>query len=234
MMRLSLLQHVSFEGPGAIADWVEPRDTLQVVRLDRGDPLPKVDDFDGLIVMGGPMGVGDDQAHPWLRVEKQLIAQALAADRRVLGICLGAQLVANVLGARVAPNAHKEIGWHAVEWSAEARTLYGPLPTTSIVFQWHGDTFDLPQNTVALASSAACRNQGFAARGGTVIGLQFHLESRPEDIAALLHAGQDELSTGGPYIQSAEQIRQESPERCAALGPLLRCMLDDWTAAASA
>ncbi len=131
-MRLSLLQHVSFEGPGAIADWVEPGNTLQVVRLDRGDPFPKVDDLDGLIVMGGPMGVGDDQAHPWLRAEKQLIAQALAAERRVLGICLGAQLVANVLGARVAPNAHKEIGWHAVEWSAEARTLFGPLPATSI------------------------------------------------------------------------------------------------------
>src|SRR5512145_2292915 len=173
MMRLSLLQHVSFEGPGAIADWAASHATLQITRLDRGDALPRVDELDGLIVMGGPMGVGDEQAFPWLRAEKQLIAEALAAERRVLGICLGAQLVASALGARVRANAHKEIGWHRLEWSTEARSHFGFLPSTSVVFHWHGDTFDLPEHTLALASSAACRNQGFVARGGRVLALQF-------------------------------------------------------------
>jgi GMP synthase-like glutamine amidotransferase len=234
-MRITLLQHVAFEGPGAVANWAQVREhELGVRRLDLGELPRQTDDLDALIVMGGPMGVSDDEAHPWLAAEKLFIADVARSGRPVLGICLGAQLIADVMGAPVRRNAHKEIGWHAIAWSEAARALpvFAHMPATSLVFHWHGDTFDLPGGTLALASSAACLRQGFASPDGRLIGLQFHLEMRPEDVRTLAHHGAGDLAGGGTYVQSESALLDSCAEHSAVLKPLLFTLLDRWVASA--
>src|SRR5205823_5670297 len=144
--------------------------------------LPDVSSAGGLIFMGGPMSVNDDL--PYLRQEQGFIAQAIAGGKPVLGICLGAQLIAGTLGARVYRNPVKEIGWYPIrlEDAAADDCLFRELPPEHIVFHWHGETFDLPAAAVPLASSAACRHQAYRV-GSNVYGLQFHLEVAPEMIA---------------------------------------------------
>ena len=231
-MRIAVLQHVDFEGPGAIAEWAASRrHDLAAVRLDRGDRLPPPESLDALVVMGGPMGVSDEDRFPWLRAEKQLLATVIAAGGRpVLGVCLGAQLVAEVLGAPVTANPHREIGWLPIRWTPGARGLpaFAHVPSTSVVFHWHGDTFALPAGTIHLASSEACRQQGFCTPDGRVVALQFHLEMRPQDVASLAASGKAELAEGGDHVQPAERLLSEAPERAAALLPLLETCLDAW------
>ena len=164
-MRLHYLQHVCFEGLGSIGQWAQERQYgTSVTRLYCNDVLPDLDTFDMLIVMGGPMGVGDEKCYPWLKSEKEFLSKVIAADKPVLGVCLGAQLLAEVLGARVYPNAEKEIGWFPVQLTEEGRRsgFFQGLPSELEVFHWHGETFELPQGASLLASSTACRNQAFA------------------------------------------------------------------------
>jgi GMP synthase-like glutamine amidotransferase len=236
-MRITLLQHVAFEGPGAIANWAQAGGhELDARRLDLGQLPGRTDDLDALIVMGGPMGVSDDEAHPWLAAEKCFIADVARSGRPVLGICLGAQLIADVMGAPVRRNAHKEIGWHAIDWGEAARALppFAHMPATNLVFHWHGDTFDLPGGTLAVASSAACLRQGFASSDGRLIGLQFHLEMRPEDMRTLARHGADDLAGGGTYVQSERELLDSCAEHSAVLQPLLFTLLDRWVATAPA
>ena len=218
MIRLHYLQHVPFEGLGIIEEWAEARGfEIRVSRLYDHDPLPAPELFDWLVIMGGPMGIYDSTEYPWLVAEKECIQQAIAAGKTVLGICLGAQLIADVLGARVYPAAQKEIGWFPIERSAAAPEL---LPEKLVVFHWHGDTFDLPEGAVHLASSAACANQGFIYND-RVVGLQFHMETTPESMEALIENCANELphvaAASGPGVrnedgslstlQTAEQMR---------------------------
>lgn len=195
-LRLHYLQHVPFEGPGSIAAWARAKGhAISSTCLFRDDPFPALDKIDWLIIMGGPMGVYDEGAYPWLRQEKEFIRQAIAGGKTVIGICLGAQLIAHVLGARVYPNPGKEIGWFPVSIAPETRP--GPVAEGSpelMVFHWHGDTFDLPENAVRIASSAACRNQGFLYNE-RVLGLQFHPEATASSVAEMVKAGAEELST---------------------------------------
>jgi GMP synthase-like glutamine amidotransferase len=226
-MRIDVLQHVSFEGPGAIAAWAHERGyRLRSVRLDQGQAVPGAGDSDALVVMGGPMGAHDEGSHPWLAAEKRLIAQTIGSSGRVLGICLGAQLIAAALGARVFRNAEKEIGWWPVEWSAAgAAQLLDGRPLRMTVFHWHGDTFDLPQGAVHLARSAACANQAFAI-GERVLGLQFHIEVTPESVRALVQNGAADLARA-PYVQTAEAILNETGHY-QELNTLLFEVLDRW------
>jgi len=177
-VRIRCLQHVSFEGPGAICDWALARGHEMEITEAWRAPMPGVESFDALIVMGGPMGVHDELELPWLHGEKTLIRSAIDTSRMVVGICLGAQLMADVLGARVYRNAHREIGWLPVDLTAAATTtgIFRGLPDRPVVFQWHGDTFDLPAGAVRLASSEGCCNQAFLA-GRRALALQFHFES---------------------------------------------------------
>jgi GMP synthase (glutamine-hydrolysing) len=206
-MRIHYLQHVPFEGPGCIVPWAGNQGhTLTATALFTGEPLPDLSTFDLLIILGGPMGVHDTVEHPWLPREKRFITQSLAMNKRVLGICLGAQLMADALGAKVYPNAHKEIGWFRVRKAATASgtPLDAMFPPDFFAFHWHGDTFDLPEGAVNLAESEVCRHQAFFYPPAA-LGLQFHLESTKESIAALIqHCGQE--LQAAPYIQSKEEI----------------------------
>lgn len=227
VMLVTVFQHVPFETPGAISDWAIARGhELRTVRLWL-DEAPDTADAGLLVVMGGPMGANDDASLPWLTAEKDAIAHVVGRCVPVLGVCLGAQLVAVALGAEVRRNPEPEIGWFPVR-----RALEGParLPVEFLAFHWHGDTFDVPEGATLIGSSAACRNQGFSACGGKVLALQFHLEVTPALLSGLLEACGDEVARGGTWVQTAEEI-MATPERCAQAHALLFDLLDDIVAA---
>ena len=183
-MEVLVFRHVPFEHLGLIARALESRG-LRYRYVDWfADPQSPApwQEASGLIFMGGPMSANDDL--PWLRRELQLIEAACHAGKPVLGVCLGAQLIAKAAGARVYPNAVKEIGWAPVYWTeaASSDSLFRGLRQPETVFHWHGETFDLPAGAVWLAYSEHCRHQAFRL-GGSVWGIQFHLEVTPETIA---------------------------------------------------
>jgi GMP synthase-like glutamine amidotransferase len=206
-MRVHWLAHVPFEGPGTIADWSARRGhALASTRLYAGEPLPSARDFDLLVLMGGPMGVRDVDRHPWLAGEMALVRAARAAGCAVLGVCLGAQLIAAACGARVHRNAEPEIGWHTVERiPTAAGNAYGAaMPDRLVTFHWHADTFALPPGATWLARSAACAHQAFAL-GERVLGVQFHAELKPADVAGMLEAMPGPLPSGR-YVATAHEM----------------------------
>ncbi len=146
-MKIAALFHVSFEKLGLIEDWILDRDhSLTEFHLYDDPRLPGISEFDMLILMGGPMSVNDEKQFPWLAREKELIRQCRDSEKPVLGICLGAQLIASALGKKVFKGRHTEIGWFPVDFNTvEAGKLFPRLPAKTIVFHWHGDTFDLPE-----------------------------------------------------------------------------------------
>lgn len=223
---LHVVQHVEFEGPAAIQDWTQRHGhTLTTTRLFLGEPLPQPELMDGLVVMGGPMSVNDRNDYPWLNTEQTFIAAAIAAGRPILGVCLGAQLIAATLGAQITANRYKEIGWFTIKPTATAAdTVFGEVVSGSTeVFHWHGETFDIPAGAVPIASSDACTNQGFIYNGN-VVALQFHLEVTAESAAQLIHHCGHELDDG-EYVQSAEQIMADNG-RFEALNLQLNGLLD--------
>ncbi|HEX6653973.1 MAG TPA: type 1 glutamine amidotransferase [Thermoleophilaceae bacterium] len=174
---LLVLQHIACEPPGAFEDELRSRG-LEVTRveLDEGDPLPDWREFPAIVVMGGPMGAYDEADHPWLVDEKRALREAVAGDVPVWGVCLGAQLLASALGARVYPGERPEVGLLPVHLTAEAAEdpVFRDAPASFPTLQWHGDTFDLPEGATLLASSPAYPHQAF--RVGRSYGLQFHIE----------------------------------------------------------
>ena len=171
------------------------------------------------------MDVKDESQFPWMRDEKMLIEEAMKAGKRVVGICLGAQILAGVLGARVYKNPHKEIGWLPIRWTpaAKASPFFQHMPQEHIVFHWHGDTFDLPSGALHLASSVARPHQAYSF-GDNVLGLQFHMEVKPEDVKRMVHVFADELIER-PYIQSSKKIL-DSTSMCQQMNDDLFAMLD--------
>ncbi len=206
MAHIHWLQHVPFEGLGSMEGWLlEQGYNLFCTRLWAGDPLPPVDSFSGLIVMGGPMGIYELDEYPWLKAEKEFLREVIDRGTPTLGICLGAQLLADVLGAEVTANPEKEIGWFPVVRSSEIPEIFEDvLPEKMTVFHWHGDTFSLPEGAVRLYSSTACVNQAFLY-AEHVLGLQFHLETTRESAATLIDNCRAEL-VSAPWIMSEQDM----------------------------
>ena len=218
-LRAQVLQHVPFEGLAAL----EPRlrragFQIETTRFFDHPVLPEPAAVDFLVALGGPMSVNDEAAWPWLAAEKDFIRRFVATGRPFLGICLGAQLLASVLGARVYPNRVKEIGWLPVAGVDHGNPAAFSFPAATAVFQWHGETFDLPRGAVHLARSAACENQAFQV--GAAVGLQFHLETTPESARALVEHARSEL-VPAPHIQTEAHILAAPPEPYAGLHRLL-------------
>lgn len=205
-MRIHSLQHEPFEGLGNIEVWAKNRcHNISRTRLFNNEELPEISDFDWLVIMGGSMNIYEEDKFPWLREEKIIIAKAIAANKILLGVCLGSQLIADVLGGKVNKNQYKEIGWFPVSLTNEARnsSIFGSLPVTFSAFHWHGDTFEIPKGAKRMAQSKGCMNQAFES--GCVIGLQFHLEYSKKSIDLMFRNCSDEI-VDGKFIQTPDEI----------------------------
>jgi GMP synthase (glutamine-hydrolysing) len=194
-----ILQHVRPEPPGTIADALDDGGLpYRTVKLYRDEPVPDTLEADGLVVMGGPMGVADVDDRPHLRREIDLIERALHEEVPLLGVCLGSQLLAHVLGADVHPGPQKEIGWKEVTLTDAAADdpLFQNVEAPFTAFHWHGDVFALPDGATRLAHTAQTEHQAFRY-GDSVYGLLFHLEVTPKTVAWMTSAFQDELAEEG-------------------------------------
>ncbi|ASZ14381.1 gamma-glutamyl-gamma-aminobutyrate hydrolase family protein [Chitinophaga pendula] len=208
-MTIHYFQHVPFEDPGCIIDWATQKQyQLKATHWYDQPTVPDISGIDLLIIMGGPMSVHDQAKYPWLSIEKELIAATIRAGKPALGICLGAQLIADVLGAAVRPHTHKEIGWFPVSFSTIGLpTLKQVFPEAQNVFHWHGDTFAIPDKAVLFASTPICSNQAFIYQD-RVVGLQFHLEVTSITLEKMISHGLDDL-TPAPYIQYASEMLEQ-------------------------
>lgn len=224
-MKLHYIKHVPFEGLGSMEDWFSARgDSISCTAMYENAELPDANDLDMLIVMGGPMGIYDYEQHPWLMKEKAFIRSVIDAEKIVLGVCLGAQLIADVLGGRVSYQGHREIGWFPVQKNPNALSkIAHAFPEQMEVFHWHGDSFQIPDGAERLASSEACVNQSFVF-DDRVLGLQFHCETTINSAKDLIEACTDELD-GSPWVQNQDDILRE-PERFIAINQLMDNLLE--------
>lgn len=233
MKKLLVLQHVAHELLGTLNPLLKRAGfRIRYVNFARHpDAQPSLDGYDGLIVLGGPMSVNDSNRLPHLVTELNLIEDAMRREVPVLGICLGAQLIAKTLGAEVYPNAEKEIGWYDVSPTDNASNdpLLMPLQKTEKIFQWHGETFDIPKSTRHLAFSSLCANQAFSY-GPKVYGFQFHMEVDEPMIHRWLKVpeNQKEISTlrGNRHI---EEIYGETSQNMPRLGEISECVFSAFT-----
>ena len=230
-MRTLVLQHISCEPPGVYEDVLLERGaTILRVELDEGEPLPGWNEFDALLAMGGPMSVNDEADQPWLIDEKRLIGEAVRAGIPFFGACLGAQLLAASLGARVYPGPEPEIGLLPVclTDAAAGDPLFAGLPRELLTFQWHGDTFDLPTGAELLATSPSYPQQAFPW-GRTAYGLQFHLELSAQmatewgDMPAYAKALEQSLGPG-----SLEKLVEALGRRADELRGHARSIFERW------
>jgi GMP synthase (glutamine-hydrolysing) len=225
-MRVHYVQHVGFEDSANIGAWAVSRGHgLTTTRAQEGEAFPKAAEIDWLVIMGGLMNVYQHRDYPWLIDEKKLIEEAIGLNKTVVGVCLGAQLTADVLGGKVFRNAYKEIGSWPVTLTAAGRNsaLFATFPDSFEAVHWHGDTFSLPEGATLMASSEACENQIFTY-GGNVLALQCHLEYSEQSVEKMLSHCGDEIDNS-PYVQPAEQIRQ-SYRHLAKAKELLFDLLD--------
>jgi GMP synthase-like glutamine amidotransferase len=226
-MRILCVRHVAFEGPAAIAEWAAARGHTLADVAAADASFPPLAGFDMLVVLGGPMGVHDVAGHPWLLPEREFLASALDGGKLVLGVCLGAQLLADAIGGSVHPGPEAEIGWFPVRATdaGRASALFGGWPEEFVAGHWHGDTFDLPPGVPSAASSEVTPNQAFEACDGRAVGLQFHLEWTREALAALIGDCSDELTGGGAWVQGADELLSDDA-RFARSRELLFGLLD--------
>lgn len=230
-MKIHYLQHVPFERLASIEQCLtDMGHQISGTRFFNHDTLPDIAAIDALIIMGGPMGVYDEAQHPWLADEKVFIRRCIDQGKKVLGICLGAQLIAAALGATVHKAPHTEIGWYPVTLTREGNAppwfneLFHDSPT---VFHWHGDQFEIPgAGTHSLLSTTANINQAYCYTEH-VIGLQFHLEVNEALVADMLHHGAHEL-TAATYVQSADQIKKDMSRHVANCNRIMAALLSHW------
>lgn len=225
LMRVHYLQDVSYEEPGCILDWSkENAHEISSTRLFENEVLPELDAIDCLVVMGGPMNIYDEINHSWLKEEKRFILEAIEKKKKVLGICLGAQLIAQVLGATIVDSPAKEIGFFPIQKTSEGKAceLLANLPDEFPVFHWHGDMFNIPEGGISLFKSEGCPNQGFLYKEN-VLGLQFHAEVKENDVVGMLHYGAEEI-VPSTFIQAAKQIREQA-KKLSGLNEQMKLLL---------
>jgi len=220
-MNIHYLQHVAFENPAYILDWAKEfnHSVSSTHFYDKDYQLPSLDSIDMLVVMGGPMNIYEETEYPYLVEEKKFIKGAIESGKSVLGICLGAQLIADVLGGKVIKNDVKEIGWIPV-------TSYNMhfFPSQFVPLHWHGDTFTLPEECEVIASSKDCENQAFLYQD-KVVGLQFHLETNEDSLNAIIQNCKDELSHEG-NIMSEEEMFAWAKKRIPENNKIIRFILE--------
>jgi GMP synthase (glutamine-hydrolysing) len=223
--RVLVIQHEPFEGPGTLRDALSGCE-LRILRTYDAEPVPATLEEDGLVVLGGGMGVSDADRLPYLRDEMRLLAGTVGAGRPVLAVCLGSQLLAAALGGKVSKAPRKEIGWYTVDLLAGARDdlLFAAAPESFTAFHWHGDAFTLPAGAAPLASSALTPFQAFRA-GPRAWGFQFHLETDRQTLDAMLSSGEAELIEAGV---DPSAVRARASEELPRLQRLAREMVARW------
>jgi GMP synthase (glutamine-hydrolysing) len=228
-MRIHCLQHSPLAGQSFLPEWAARHGHAweRTVMSSQGAGPPDIEEVDFLVITGGPMSVWEERRYPWLGEEKRYLERYLATGKPLLGICLGAQLLAEILGAKVMPGGHKEIGWFEVRTTQALRDtpLTGSLPERFETFLWHADTFDLPEDALHLARSEAFANQAYL--WGPALALQFHLEVRPDWVGMLVDRDAQEL-VPAPFVQTREQLLNRPESLYAANNALLNRLLAAW------
>lgn len=206
-MRINIVQHVSFEPGGMIIDWARDchHDLTYTLLFEKNISWPLLAELDLLVILGGPMSVYDEGHFEWLKSEKAFIRQAIAANKIILGICLGSQLLAEALGARVYPNREKEIGFFPVTKTNDGKhdDVFNSIPETWDVFHWHGDTFSLPEGATHVFQSLVCEQQVF--RKGKLTGIQFHPELDNTLLRSMIANEKHELIKAH-FVQTEQEI----------------------------
>jgi GMP synthase-like glutamine amidotransferase len=205
-MKIHCIRHEPFEGLGNIELWArENNHHLEYTRTYLHQSYPDEAAFDMLIIMGGTASIYENNLIPWLADEKNFISKAIRANKKILGICLGAQLLADIFGAKVYKAPAKEIGWFPVLFNINEIERYSFFPSKITAFHWHGDTFDLPEGALRIASSELTPNQGFVIQNN-IMALQFHLEMNSSALKKIIKAMGNELCEGGKFVQPADVI----------------------------
>ncbi|MCG8701424.1 MAG: type 1 glutamine amidotransferase [Bacteroidales bacterium] len=208
-MRISIIQNEPFETPGALVKWLEDRGIFYLMyHCYRGDALPIDDNPDMVIVLGGTASVYDnDEQHAYLKRIKSYLSKEFGAGTKIVGICLGAQLLADLLGEKVYSGNEKEIGWYPVSFNQlELDELgYSNFPESQLVLHWHGDTFNVPSEATPIASSKLYPNQGFIYKN-QLLALQFHMEATQTWLNNLLIGAENELNQKGNFVQSRDEL----------------------------
>lgn len=226
-MKIQCLQHTAFEGPGNLESWAKAKGhKFSKTILYYEEDLPKMDDFDLVFILGGPMSVNDTKEYTWLNAEKTFIKEAIKNDKAVVGICLGAQLIAEALGSKVIKAGHKEIGWYPVQLTPDAKSslVFGSFPQKFTAFHWHGETFKTPSAAIKLAKSAACEDQAFEFNK-KVVGIQFHLEFTDDGINRIIKNCREDMD-GGKFVMKEAELKSRN-EYLAETRGLMDRMLDN-------
>lgn len=208
-MKVHILQHADFEGPGYVFDWAkENNHSISFTKFFEAFSIPLPTDIDFLIILGGPMSIDEESKYPWLAGEKDYVFEMINKGKKVLGICFGSQLIADALGSEVFTMDEKEIGWFPIKKNSNTRNSWvNSLPDDLVAFHWHGQTYDLPQGSERLFSSQATTNQGFSYKR-KVYAVQLHLEIRSVDLNEMVKIMHDDL-TEGKYVHTANEIMGE-------------------------
>ena len=208
VVNVLVMKHVDIEGPGLIEDCLrQEKIPYQILTLESGLHLPKLDDFTHLVILGGPMNVYEEDRYPFLRIEDLFIKEAIQRGKSILGICLGAQLIAKALGAKVFKASMKKIGWYDVSLTriGSIDPFFSQLPKRFSAFQWHEDTFEIPHSAILIATSSLVPYQAFRY-GDNAYGLQFHLEVTQEMIREWMETYEEEFEGQQPPLLSKLKI----------------------------
>ncbi len=225
-MNVLIVKHIGVEGPGSIGMHLHQEGIpYRILNLEANERFPKLDGLTHVILLGGPMNVYEEDRYPFLAQEDLFIKEAVQRGKRILGICLGAQLIAKALGAKVYRAPAKEIGWYDLSLTKEARSdpVFSGFPETFSAFQWHGDTFDLPKAAKLIATSDPILNQAFRY-GENAYGLQFHLEVTEEMIGEWVKEYEEEFEPEDFPRFSKEQILKDTETKWMAYSHLGRIL----------